>query len=183
MRITSELLIDVLNNNIVEYNDRFNSNLDFDKRIPVIEDDMEEETFGEISEKNISKFLKLNIRINTAQLTELEIEEFNEELETVLCHMKLEAFIFNVINKDGPVPYDTTFLDGLNENIQNVQLRGIDLSEEGPELLSRFKDLRYLSLERCNISDPKIISELEGNIFGGLLRFHFDGVGLERGWV
>jgi len=158
MIINSEELIGILNSAIIEYNNQFYKEEDKEKQIPCIDDN------GEISEENLSKIKRLSLVINTRYLTEEEISIFNQELQTVLGKMNLQVFMINVLSKKSPINFNIDFLNALNENIENLQLRGIDLSDKEPEIFSKFKNLKYLAVEKCNIANPNIISDLDGNV-------------------
>lgn len=156
MKINSCELISSLNSALTEYNTQFYDNGEI--QLPLIEDD------GEISDENLAKIQKISVVLNTRSLTQEEVSSFNQELQAILSKMNLKVFMINVSGKKSPVKFDTSFLDALNENAENIQLRGIDLSEKDAKTFSKFKGLKRLSLDKCNITNPNIISELNENV-------------------
>lgn len=156
MKINSYELIEILNSALIEYNTQFYDN--GEKQLPLIEDD------GEIPDENLAKIQKIRVVLNTMRLTQEEVSSFNQELQAILSKTNLKVFMINVLDKKSPVKFDTSFLDALNENAENIQLRGIDLSEKDAKTFSKFKGLKRLSLDKCNITNPNIISELNENV-------------------
>lgn len=157
MKINSEELIEILNSVLIEYNAQFYDSEE--KQLPLIDDS------GEISDENLAKIKKISVVVNNMRLTPEEISGFNQELKIILSKMNLKVFMINVLDKKSPVKFDTSFLEELSENVENLQLRGIDLSEKDAKTFSKFKQLKRLSLDKCNITNPNIISELDKNIF------------------
>lgn len=167
MKINSCELISSLNSALTEYNTQFYDNGEI--QLPLIEDDGEKllpliEDDGEISDENLAKIQKISVVLNTRSLTQEEVSSFNQELQAILSKMNLKVFMITVLGKKSPVKFDTSFLDALNENVENIQLRGIDLSEKDAKTFSKFKGLKRLSLDKCNITNPNIISELNENV-------------------
>ena len=167
MKINSCELISSLNSALTEYNTQFYDNGEI--QLPLIEDDGEIqlpliEDDGEISDENLAKIQKISVVLNTRSLTQEEVSSFNQELQAILSKMNLKVFMITVLGKKSPVKFDTSFLDALNENVENIQLRGIDLSEKDAKTFSKFKGLKRLSLDKCNITNPNIISELNENV-------------------
>lgn len=156
MKINSYELIEILNSALIEYNTQFYDN--GEKQLPLIEDD------GEIPDENLAKIQKISVVLNTMNLTPEEVYSFNQELRAILSKANLKVFMINVLDKKSPVKFDTSFLEALNENVENLQLRGIDLSEKDAKTFSKFKGLKRLSLDKCNITNPNIISELNENV-------------------
>lgn len=167
MKINSCELISSLNSALTEYNTQFYDNGEI--QLPLIEDDGKKllpliEDDGEISDENLAKIQKISVVLNTMRLTQEEVSSFNQELQAILSKMNLKVFMINVSGKKSLVKFDTSFLDALNENVENIQLRGIDLSEKDAKTFSKFKGLKRLSLDKCNITNPNIISELNENV-------------------
>lgn len=157
MKINSEELIEILNSALIEYNAQFYDSEE--KQLPLIDDS------GEISDENLAKIKKIRVVVNNMRLTPEEISGFNQELKIILSKMNLKVFMINVLDKKSPVKFDTSFLEELSENVENLQLRGIDLSKKDAKTFSKFKQLKRLSLDKCNITNPNIISELDENVF------------------
>ena len=164
MRITSYELSEILNSAISEYNQQFYGEEYEEKKIPLIEDD------GEISEENLEKIKKLRITIIPERLTEEEVKNFNTELKNILGKMSLQVFTVNVLSSKLPTEYDVDFLNNVNKDVENLQLIGIDLSSKGPELFDKFDNLKILVLDKCNISNPEIISNLNENVRASVKR-------------
>lgn len=172
MKINSYELIEILNSALIEYNAQFYDSEE--KQLPLIEDD------GEILDENLAKIQKIRVVLNTMNLTPDEISSFNQELQAILSKMNLKVFMINVLDKKSPVKFDTSFLEVLSENAENIQLRGIDLSEKGAKTFSKFKELKRLSLDKCNITNPNIISELNENVFVSIKENQIDSKSFEQ---
>ena len=159
MRITSYELMEILNSEIAAYNEKFHDDDFKEKRLPHIEE-------GEdISDETLSKIEKMNISIRPERLSEEEIETFNSELQAVLEKMNLKILTFQALSSTKkPIECDLNFLNAVNHNVENLRLNGVDLSEQSSELLSRFDSLKLLALDHCNISNPEIISTVDGSV-------------------
>lgn len=156
MRITNDVLIDCLNSAIMDYNQDFYKEEDKDKQLPLIDE--------EITDDDLKKLKKFRVVVNIGNLTVEEQQEFNKKLKELLKEMELDVFAINVLNsrdRKNPSNFDISFLEDLNGNVSNMQLRGIDLSKQNEELFEKFTNLQILSLEKCNISNPNLINNLD----------------------
>ena len=85
--------------------------------------------------------------------------------------MDLTLFNFSMNSRGNQTSnVNLSFLDHLNENVKNFSLTGVDLSQETSSLFTRFKSLNYFSLQKCNISNPSIISEINPDVIVSLER-------------
>lgn len=159
MKITSYEVMENLNSAISDYNQKFYGEENEKQNIiPLIEDD------GEISEENLEKIKNLRITIRPERLTEEELNDFNSEIKKLLDKTNLQILSVNVIARKSPLEFNVDFLNNLNEDVENLQLIGVDLSNKGPELFDKFNNLKILALDKCNISNPEIISNLNENV-------------------
>lgn len=159
MKITSYEVMENLNSAISDYNQKFyGEENEKENIIPLIEDD------GEISEENLEKIKNLRITIRPERLTEGELSGFNSEIKNVLDKTNLQILSVNVIARKSPTEFNIDFLNNLNEDVENIQLIGVDLSNKGSELFDKFNNLEILVLDKCNISNPEIISNLNENV-------------------
>lgn len=172
MIIRNWRLLECIETSIIEYNNQFWREEDNDKKIDY--SSIEYSDDGEstnIPEEILGKLESLRISWAARDIGEQELQDIKEQLSQILDVMKLKFFSF-AMNARGSQysQLDISFLDHLNENIENIVITGIDLSQEEPNRFERFKNLKYFGLQKCNISDPKIISEIKPEVLISLER-------------
>lgn len=172
MIIKNWRLLECIETAITEYNNQFWRKEDKEKKIDwnSIEYSDDEES-ANIPEEILSKLESLRISWVAKDIGEDELQDIMGQLSQILDVMKLKLFSI-AMQARGPQysKLDISFLDHLNENIENIAITGIDLSQEKSNRFERFKNLEYLSLEKCNVSNPKIISEVKPEVFISLKR-------------
>ena len=114
----------------------------------------------ELPDETLNKIRNLRVNISTRNTSQEEINDALDALGKVLDVMHLEYIHISPIGKGAPIPIDLSCLKHLNTDIENISLRNVDLSQEKPEMFDRFDSLKYVSLEKCNISNPAIVSTL-----------------------
>jgi len=176
MIIRNWRLLQSIEGAITEYNNQLWKKEDEDKKIDYssieYSDDFES---ANIPEEILGKLQSLSISLVSKDIGEQELQDIKEQLSQILDKMKLKVFSFDMKAK-GPQysQLDISFLDHLNENIENIAMTGIDLSQEEPNRFERFKNLKFFSLEKCNISNPKIISGIKPEVFISLKRIEIE---------
>lgn len=172
MIIRNWRLLECIETSITEYNNQLWREEDNDKKIDY--SSIEYSDDGEsanIPEEILGKLESLRISWVARDIGEQELQDIKEQLSQILDVMKLKLFSFAMKARGSQYSQsDISFLDHLNENIENIAITGIDLSQEEPNRFERFKNLKYFSLQKCNISDPKIISEIKPEVFISLER-------------
>ncbi len=170
MIIKNSNLIESIETAITAYNNQFYKEEDADKQISFNTIEYSEDGESINIPKEILKKLKtLSVSLVSRHMEKEELQETTNELSEVLDVLNLQSFNLVVRKKGSPcVPLDTSFLEHLNENLKHLSISGIDLSQEEPSRFKRFQNLKNLNLLKCNISDPKIISEVNPDIFVSL---------------
>ena len=172
MIIENWRLLSKIEESIIEYNNQFWSEEDEHKKIDFGSIKYsEDELSADIPEDILSKLEKLSISLILRDVGEEEIQSITKQLSRILEIMNLKTFDFYMQTKKSQYSnLDISFLEHLNKNIENLSLCGIDLSHQNPHIFEKFKDLHYLSLQKCNITDPNIISEIKPGVFVSLER-------------
>lgn len=153
MVIRNRRLLEGIETAIIEYNKEFEG----DKEIDFIEYSDDGES-ANIPEEILSKLEILRISLRAKDIGEKELQDITEQLSQMLDVMKLKVFSFSM------QPYsqlDISFLDHLNENVERIEILGVDLSKEEPNRFERFRKLKHFILRKCNISNPNIISKIK----------------------
>lgn len=117
----------------------------------------------EISDEDLSKLLFFDCKINMDNVPLEQLQSLVKELSQILQKMNLISFSLKISNSrtNETVNLDTELINSLNENIQFIQLSGINLSDKNVDLFSKFNNLETIGLSNCNISDFEIISDLD----------------------
>ena len=186
MIIENLRLIECIKSSILEYNNQFYKKEDEDKKIDLncIEYSEDEES-ANIPEEILNKLETLRIALPTKNISKEELDAIIKQLSDILDITKLKAFSFSVMNKGQRFEnLDMSFLEHLNEDIENLSISGIDLSQETSNIFEKFKSLRYLNLRKCNITNPQIISKTNPETFVKLEQnkiapeYYFDAISL-----
>ncbi len=172
MIIDNWRLLESIEQSISEYNNQFWREEDEDKKIDYSSIEYSEDgESANIPEEILSKLERLSISLISRDVGEKEIQDITKQLSQMLDVMKLKLFSFSMQARGPQYSHlDISFLEHLNDDIENISITGIDLSQEEPAKFERFKNLKYFSLQKCNISDPKIISEIKPEVFISLER-------------
>lgn len=170
MIIENWSLLESIEKSIIEYNERFWSEEDKDKKIDRESIEYSEDGLSaDIPEEILSKLETLRISLISRDVGEEELQSITKQLSRILETMNLKLFSFSMKAK-GPQysNLDISFLEHLNKNVENLSLSGIDLSHQSPHIFEKFKDLHYFSLQKCNITNPNIISRINPEVFVSL---------------
>lgn len=172
MIINNWRLLESIEQSILEYNNQFYREEDKDKQIDYSSIEYSEDgESANVPEEILSKLERLNVSLISRDAGEKEIQDINKQLSQMLDVMKLKLFDFSMqVSEHQYSHLDISFLEHLNDDIENISISGIDLSQEKPTKFERFKNLKYFSLKKCNISDPKIVSEIKPEVFVSLER-------------
>lgn len=158
MIIKNPILADAVETCIFDYNNRHFDEPEYDIDFSrVIKNDDESLDVADDILNSIDNF---RMSINTRYLSQEEIGDVVEELKTVLKAMHLQFFHIQPLSKTGTVPLDLSFLNSLNTDIESISLTNVDLSNASNEIFDRFDSLKQLMLEKCDITDPEIISKV-----------------------
>lgn len=172
MVIDNWRLLESIEQSISEYNNQFWSEEDKDKKIDYGSIEYSEDGLSAtIPEEILSKLDTLRISLIARDISEEEMQNITEQLSKILNVMHLKLFSFSMQAR-GPQysNLDISFLENLNNDIENLSLSGIDLSQQDPKIFEKFKDLHYLGLQKCNITNPNIISRINPEVFVSLER-------------
>ena len=166
MIIRNWKILECIETAIAEYNNQLCREEDEDKKIDLSSIEyLDDGESANIPEEILGKLESLRISCVARDIGEQELQDIKEQLSQVLDVMQLKVFSFSMLARGPQYSHvDMSFLDHLNENVKNIQITGIDLSKEGPNRFKRFKNLKGFSIEKCNISDPKIVSEINPEI-------------------
>lgn len=174
MLITNWELLESIENSIIDYNDQLWREEGKKLKLNGIEyaEDLES---AEVSEETLSKLKTLRISLVAKNTNDEELIDITKQLSKLLDNMNLTMFSFSINSRGSrTLKVDLSFLEHINEDIKTFSLIGFDLSKESPELFSRFQDLHHLSLQKCNISNPAIISKIDPGTFISLERNEID---------
>lgn len=164
MLIKNWELLESIENAISEYNNELWRKEDQDKKLPYFEYEEDGES-ANVSEEILSKIKNLNVKVRSDQVDKDEMKYILNELSQMLDVMNLTSFRFSTLSRGKQfTQIDLSLLKHLNDDIENVAITGVDFSKEKPSILKRFKNVSRFSLQKCNISDPRIISELNPEI-------------------
>lgn len=172
MIIKNEKLINCIENAILNHDNQFWREEDTDKKIDFSSIKLLEDGESvDIPEDILRKLEKLRVTLYSKDIEGDELQDIISELSQMLDIMNLKSFSFSVIAKGNQyTKADISFLEHLNDSVETLEINGVDLSQEKPSRFERFKNLRFCSLEKCNISDPTIISEIKEDTIISLRR-------------
>ena len=163
-------LLRSIEQSIQEYNDKLWREEDKDKEIDYksikyLEDGLR----ADVPEEILSKLEILKINLILRNIEKEEMQSITKQLSQILETMNLKVFHFSILAKGTQYPnLDISFLEHLNKNVERILLSGIDLSHQNPHIFERFRNLRYLGLPKCNITNPNIISRINSEVFVSL---------------
>ena len=170
MRITNWKLLESIETAITEYNNQLWRKEDKNLKLDGLEYDDDWES-AEVPTEILKKLKTLRISLIAKDTSPEELEDIINQLSRILDEMDLTLFNFSMNSRGNQTSnVNLSFLDHLNENVKNFSLTGVDLSQETSSLFTRFKSLDYFSLQKCNISNPSIISEINPDVIVSLER-------------
>ena len=170
MRITNWKLLESIETAITEYNNQLWREEDKNLKLDGLEYDDDWES-AEVPTEILKKLKTLRISLIAKDTSPEELEDIINQLSRILDEMDLTLFNFSMNSRGNQTSnVNLSFLDHLNENVKNFSLTGVDLSQETSSLFTRFKSLDYFSLQKCNISNPSIISEINPDVIVSLER-------------
>ena len=170
MRITNWKLLESIETAITEYNNQLWREEDKNLKLDGLEYDDDWES-AEVPTKILKKLKNLRVSLIAKDTSPEELEDIINQLSRILDEMDLTLFNFSMNSRGNQTSnVNLSFLDHLNENVKNFSLTGVDLSQETSSLFTRFKSLDYFSLQKCNISNPSIISEINPDVIVSLER-------------
>lgn len=170
MRITNWKLLESIETAITEYNNQLWREEDKNLKLDGLEYDDDWES-AEVPTETLKKLKTLRISLIAKDTSPEELEDIINQLSRILDEMDLTLFNFSMNSRGNQTSnVNLSFLDHLNENVKNFSLTGVDLSQETSSLFTRFKSLDYFSLQKCNISNPSIISEINPDVIVSLER-------------
>lgn len=166
MIIKNYKLLDCIENAITEYNNQFWRKEDDDKKIDYNSITyLEDDESADIPDEILRKIDKLRISLRFRDFDEDELKDFNSELSRLLDTMNLKVFDFSIREKGMKYfDYDISFLNHINQDVENLAITGVDLSKEKSERFDKFKNLKFFGLRNCNISNPTIISSINPEV-------------------
>ncbi len=164
MIINNENLVILLNQSIEQHNSNIKFMKKFNEQTRIIS--KIDEKKKEISDEDLSKLVFFDCKITMDNVSLEELQSVVKELSQILEKMNLISFSLNInhFRTNETVNLDTEFINSLNENIQFIQLSGINLSDKSVDLFSKFNHLETIGLSNCNISDFDIISDLDSKV-------------------
>ncbi len=170
MKITNWKLLESIETAITEYNNQLWREEDKNLKLDGLEYDDDWES-AEVPTEILKKLKTLRISLIAKDTSPEELEDIINQLSRILDEMDLTLFNFSMNSRGNQTSnVNLSFLDHLNENVKNFSLTGVDLSQETSSLFTRFKSLDYFSLQKCNISNPSIISEINPDVIVSLER-------------
>lgn len=170
MRITNWKLLESIETAITEYNNQLWREEDKNLKLDGLEYDDDWES-AEVPTEILKKLKNLRVSLIAKDTSPEELEDIINQLSRILDEMDLTLFNFSMNSRGNQTSnVNLSFLDHLNENVKNFSLTGVDLSQETSSLFTRFKSLDYFSLQKCNISNPSIISEINPDVIVSLER-------------
>ena len=150
MKINNNLLIEKINKAIISHNKDTQV-----EQISLI-------TNGEIQNEELKKLVFLSIDISDISIEEKDI--FFEELGNVLESMELNNLSLYSSDENEPMAVNMSFLSKVNKGLEYLQISGIDLSNVSPNVFNQLEDLKVLGLGNNNITDLKMLSQINENI-------------------
>lgn len=186
MKIENSRLIECIESSIQDYNNQFYKQEDENKQINFNSIKYSEyDESANIPEEILNKLETLRISLPARNISKEELDAIIKQLSDILDITKLKAFSFSIMNKGQRFEnLDMSFLEHLNEDIENLSISGIDLSQETSNIFEKFKNLKYLNLRKCNITNPQIISKINPETFVKLEQnkiapeYYFDAISL-----
>ena len=144
MIIDNWRLLESIEQSISEYNNQFWREEDEDKKIDYSSIEYSEDgESANIPEEILSKLERLSISLISRDVGEKEIQDITKQLSQMLDVMKLKLFSFSMQARGPQYSHlDISFLEHLNDDIENISITGIDLSQEEPAKFERFKNQR-----------------------------------------
>ena len=166
MIIKNYKLLECIESAITEYNNQFWKEEDEDKKIDLNSIKFAEDyESADVPKDVINRIDKLRVPFKLSDFDENELRDFNLELSKLLDNMHLKLFAFSVLTRGmKPCEYDISFLEHLNQDVENLDIAGVDLSNETSHRFQKYNNLKYLCLRSCNISNPAIISEINPKV-------------------
>ena len=167
MKIENSRLIECIDSSIQDYNNQFYKQEDENKKID--SNSIEYSEYNEsanIPEEVLNKLETLRISLPARNISKEELDAIIKQLSDILDITKLKAFSFSIMNKGQLFEnLDMSFLEHLNEDVKNISISGIDLSQQKLNIIERFENLKRLSLRKCNIINPQIVSKINTKAF------------------
>ena len=170
MIIKNYKLLDCIENAITEYDNQLYNQLEEkeyeDKKIDFNSIAYSEDgESADIPDEILRKIDKLRIPLKFSDFDKDELKDFNSELCKLLDIMNLKVFNFSIRGKGTKFfDYDISFLNHINQDIENLSIIGVDLSSVQSERFKKFKNLKSFGLRNCNISNPNIISSISPEV-------------------
>lgn len=172
MLIRNLKLLNSIENAIFNYNNQPGIEEDINKQLPYFEYE-EDGKSANVPEETLKKINVLRISLLSRELVGNEVQNITDELSQILDIMQLSSFHFAIINKGKQTAdIDLSFIEHLNPEVKNLSLSGVNCSKEKPKRFEKFKNLNNFSLEKCNITNPSIISEIDPKVFISLKQNH-----------
>lgn len=174
MLITNWNLLESIEASIMDYNNQLWREDDKHLRLDGLEYAEDWES-AEVPVETLRKLKTLRISLIVKNTNDEELIDITNQLSKLLDNMKLILFSFSMNSKGNQASkVDLSFLEHLNEDVKIFSLTGVDLSKEHSELFSRFQNLHHCNLQKCNISNPTIISDIPQDTFISLERNKID---------
>ena len=186
MIIENLRIIECIESSILEYNNQFYKKDDEDKKIDLncIEYSEDGES-ANVPDEILKRLENLTIKLLARSIREEELDTIIKQVSDILDKTNLKAFNFSMMNRGQQFSnLNMSFLEHLNEDLENLSISGIDLSQETSNIFEKFKNLRYLNLRKCNITNPQIISKTNPETFVKLEQneiapeYYFDAISL-----
>ena len=167
MIIDNYKIIEAIEKGINDYNQQFYREEDKYKGIDWNQIEYLEDGLAiDIPEEILAKIQHLGIAVASDEMSEERLKSTINTLSELLKTMNLISFRFTIAARGlNYRKVDMSFLENLNSDISGIFLTGIDLSEYDSSLFEKFKDLNNLNLNKCNITDPEIISKVNPKTF------------------
>lgn len=186
MIIENLRLVECIESSILEYNNQFYKQEDENKKIDLnCIEYLEDGESANIPDDVLKKLENLSIKLPAKSIGKEELDAIIKQVSDILNKTNLKAFSFSMMNKGQQFSnLNMSFLKHLNEDLENLSISGIDLSQETSNLFEKFKNLRYLNLRKCNITNPQIISKTNPETFVKLEQneiapeYYFDAISL-----
>ena len=153
IKLKSDEVIDLLNASISEYDNQFWEAKDEDKKLGYYD-----EEYG-IDETRLSDMKKFNIVLKNFDLSDNQ-KDIMDDIETLFKYMEPTALIIQLVQRNGvsdAKEYVEKILNCTGTQLTNLNLSGIDLSCADEHLFEPFENLKFLTVRKCNITNPKIL--------------------------
>lgn len=149
MKIENSRLIECIDSSIQDYNNQFYKQEDENKKID--SNSIEYSEYNEIAnipEEILNKLETLRISLPARNISKEELDAIIKQLSDILDITKLKAFSFSVMNKGQRFEnLDMSFLEHLNEDLENLSISGIDLSQETSNIFEKFKIFKFTKMQ------------------------------------